>query len=61
MVGNTCLGYNSGLSLLATTVNQASNNALIGRSAGSNITTGSSNVCIGQNSGQNIITGGAVF
>ena len=57
MVGNTCVGYNSGLALLATTTNQASNNALVGRSAGSNITTGSSNVCIGQNSGQNIISG----
>jgi hypothetical protein len=57
-VGNTCIGKSAGGALLSTTSGQASSNSLVGRSAGSNITTGSSNVCVGQNAGQNIQTGG---
>lgn len=56
-VGNTCIGRSAGGALLSTASTQASNNSLVGRSAGSNITTGSNNVCVGQAAGQNIQTG----
>lgn len=55
-VGNTCVGRNAGLAILATSSGQGTNNTCVGRNAGDNITTGSSNTCIGANSA-NITTG----
>jgi len=54
---NTCVGYNAGPSLVATTSGQASGNSLFGRGAGLAISTGYNNVCIGISAGSTITTG----